>query len=140
MNGSAWLQKIRIVVLGLTCLAAAGCTDAPLQVQTIQVGRAVNPDRTVGEPTTLFKPHDTVYVSVLTSDTGSGTIGVRWLYGTKVVDEPSKKVSYQGASATEFHIQSAGGFPRGDYTVEVLIDGKPAGKRTFKVDDQLPSK
>ena len=119
-------------------MAATACADAPLQVQTIQLGRSINPDRTVATPSTLFKPHDTIYVSVLTTDTGSGTIGVRWLYGTKVVDEPSKQVSYQGASATEFHIQAAGGFPRGDYSVEILIDGKPAGKRTFKVDDQLP--
>ncbi|MEO8678991.1 MAG: hypothetical protein ABI665_08090 [Vicinamibacterales bacterium] len=107
-------------------------------MQTIQVGRAINPDRTVAMSTTLFRPHDTIYVSVLTTDSGSGKIGVRWFYGTKVIDEPIKTVSYQGASATEFHIQSAGGFPRGDYTVEVLVDGQPAGKRTFKVDDQLP--
>lgn len=126
------------MVLGVACLAAVACSGGPLEVETIQVGRSVNPDRSVAAPTTLFRPHDTIYVSVLTTATGSGTISVRWLYGTKVVDEPSKKVSYQGASATEFHIQSAGGFPRGDYTVEVLIDGQPAGKRTFKVDDQLP--
>lgn len=138
MSYPCWSKEIGIVVLGFACLVAAGCADAPLQVQTIQVGRSINPDRSVATPTTLFKPHDTIYVSVLTTDTGSGTIGVRWLYGTKVVDEPTKTVSYQGASATEFHIQSAGGFPRGDYSVEVLVDGKPAGKRTFKVDDQLP--
>jgi hypothetical protein len=137
MSRSPWPKKLATVIIAVVCLAAAGC-DGPLEFDTIQVGRAVNPDRTVATPTTLFRPHDTVYVSVLTTNTGSGTIGVRWLYGAKVIDEPSKKVSYQGASATEFHIQSAGGFPRGDYTVEVLIDGTPAGKRTFKVDDQLP--
>lgn len=134
---SALWPKFLAVTLGLACVIAVGCNGGPLQVSTIQLGRAVNPDRTVGTPSTLFKPHETIYVSVLTTDSGSGTVGVRWLYGTKVVDEPSKKVSYQGASATEFHIQAAGGFPRGDYAVEVLIDGKPAGKRTFKVDDEL---
>jgi hypothetical protein len=138
MSCSPWPKKLAIVILALTSLAAAACADAPLEIQTIQVGRSINPDRSVATPTTAFKPHDTIYVSILTTDTGSSTIGVRWVYGTKVIDEPSKKVSYQGASATEFHIQSAGGFPRGDYTVEVLIDGKPAGKRTFKVDDQVP--
>ena len=138
MVGSLCRKQVAIVVFGLMCAAAAGCADPPLQVETIQVGRSLNPDRTVANPIATFKPHDTILVSVLTTDTGSGIIGVRWLYGTKVIDEPTKKVSYQGASATEFHIQSAGGFPRGDYTVEVIVDGQPAGKRTFKVDDQLP--
>jgi hypothetical protein len=32
-------------------------------------------------------------------------------------------------------MQNSGGFPAGDYSVEVFIDGQSVGKRTFKVDD-----
>ena len=54
--------------------------------------------------------------------------------GGRVIDEPKKKVSYQGSAATEFHLQSAGGFPPGDYKVEIFVDGAPAGSRSFRVD------
>jgi hypothetical protein len=127
------------VALAMT-IVAAGCASGPLDVQTIQLGRSVNPDRSVASPSTLFKPHETIYVSVLTADTGKGTIKVRWMYGSRVVDEPQKTVSYKGASATEFHIQSAGGFPAGDYSVEVFVDGTSVGRRAFKVDTDRVSK
>ena len=132
-------QKVRHA-LGAAALAilvawAAGCAPGPLDVQTIQLGRSLNPDHSVGDHATLFKPHDTIYVSILNSGSGAGTIKVRWMYGSRVVDEPEKTVSYQGASATEFHLQGTRGFPAGDYSVEVFVDGVSVGHRAFRVDD-----
>jgi hypothetical protein len=118
------------VVLAFT--AACG-PDAPLRVDTIQLGRSLNPDNSVASHTTQFRPEDTVYVSILTAEAGAGTIGVRWTYGGRVVDEPKKEVAYNGPAATEFHLNSAG-FPLGEYKVEVFLDGQPAGSRTFRVD------
>jgi predicted small lipoprotein YifL len=121
------------VVLMVLSLSACG-SDAPLQVSTIQVGRALSSDNQVGQHTTVFKPDDTIYVSVLTTATGSGTVGVRWMFGERVISEPSKEVSYKGAAATEFHIQNSGGFPEGRYSVEAFLDGASVGKRTFSVE------
>jgi len=91
-------------------LLSAGCrSNEPLKLDTIQVGRALSPDNRIGQITSLFRPDDTIYVSVLTTDTGSGTIGVKWMYGDRLISEPSKEVSYKGAAATEFHIQNSGG-------------------------------
>jgi hypothetical protein len=121
----------------LVCVAgvAAGCGPTePLRVETIQLGRALNPDNSVAGHTTTFKPLDTMYVSVLTPEKGRGTIGVRWTYEGRVVGEPSKDVVYRGAAATEFHIQNSSGFPPGDYSVEVFLDGKSVGKREYRVD------
>lgn len=115
---------------------AYGCADGPLQVANIQVGRAINPDGSVGSPTTLFKRNETIYVSALTGAAGSGTIGIKWMYGDRVIDEPKKEVSFKGPGATEFHLQNSGGFPPGAYSVEVFVDGVSAGRRTFKVDDR----
>ena len=126
--------SVKLCVVGLTLMAAIACTRGPLTVETIQLGRSLNPDNSVATHTTAFKRNDTVYVSVLTTDTGAGTIGARWTYGGRVIDEPKKKVSYQGSAATEFHLQSAGGFPPGDYKVEIFVDGAPAGSRSFRVD------
>jgi len=114
-------------------LAATGCADAPLSLANIQVGRALNPDRSMASITTLFKPNETIYVSVQTAAAGKGTVGVKWMFGTQVIDEPVKQVSYDGPASTEFHLVNSGGFPAGDYSVEIFLDGVSVGQRTFKV-------
>jgi ABC-type oligopeptide transport system substrate-binding subunit len=114
-------------------LAACGPSE-PLRIDTIQLGRSLNPDNSVGNHTTSFKPLDTMYVSILTPDKGKGTLSVRWTYAGRVVSEPAKEVSYKGPAATEFHIQNSSGFPPGEYAVEVFLDGQPAGKRDYRVE------
>jgi hypothetical protein len=114
---------------------AAGCgSGEPLSVTTIQLGRSLNPDNTVGTHTTRFKPDDTIYVAVLTDGSGAAKIGARWMYAGRVVSETTKDVSYKGAAATEFHIQNSGGFPAGEYKVEVLVNGQSIGTREFRVE------
>jgi hypothetical protein len=123
------------VCAGVT--VGAGCrAEAPLQVDTIQVGRALSSDHRIGQHTIVFRPDDTIYVSVLTTDTGSGTVGVKWMFGDRVISEPSKEVSYKGPAATEFHIQNSGGFPEGKYSVEAFLDGRPVGRRAFAVEKE----
>ncbi len=117
----------------LLLVGAAGCSNPPLTLANIQVGRSLNPDRSVASITTLFNPSETVYVSVQTAQAGSGTVGVKWMFGTQVIDEPTKPVSYDGPASTEFHMQNSGAFPAGDYSVEVFLDGQSVGKRGFKV-------
>jgi hypothetical protein len=112
-----------------------GCgPDEPLKADTIQLGRSLNPDNSVAAHTSTFKPNETVYVAVLTSAPGAGTVGVRWIYEGKIIDEPQRQVSYREARATEFHLVNAGGFPPGAYSVEVFIDGAKVGSRNFRVD------
>lgn len=128
------MSRVACLVLLLSAAASAACRpSAPLEVSTIQLGRALSADNRIGSHTTVFRPDDTIYVSVLTTATGSGTIGVRWMYGDRLISDPSKAVSYKGAAATEFHIQNSGGFPEGTYSVEAFVDGRSVGRRTFTV-------
>lgn len=127
-------RVVRVYAVGLLVAAAIACSRGPLRVDTIQLGRSLNPDNSVASHTSTFKHNDTVYVAVLTADKGKGTIVAKWSYGGRVIDEPKKDVSYNGAAATEFHLQSAGGFPPGEYKVEIFVDGAPAGSRSFRVD------
>jgi hypothetical protein len=129
--------KRSALVTVLLAAALTGCgPQQPLRVDTIQLGRSLNPDNSVATHTTSFKPLDTMYVSVLTTDKGRGTIGVRWMYAGRLVSEPSKEVSYKGAAATEFHIQNSSGFPPGEYSVEVFLDHQLVGKRDYQVVQQ----
>ena len=121
------------VVLGAAVAAACGPSE-PLRLTTLQLGRSLNPDNSVGTHTTRFKPDETVYVSILSDDPGYGTITVQWRLNGQVVSEATRDVSYTRAAATEFHLQNSGGFPPGRYRVDVLINGQPAGSREFRVE------
>jgi hypothetical protein len=120
-----------LVIAALT--ASAGCGSG-LRVTGLRLGRGIAADASATGATATFKPNDTVYLSVQTAGVGSGTIGVRWTYGGRVIDEPKKQVSYRDVAYTEFHLQSVRGFPPGEYTVEVFLDGQSAGSRTFHVE------
>ena len=120
--------------LGVLAIVSTIACSGPLQLTNIQIGRSLNQDGSVASITSLFKPSETVYVAVQTG-AGKGVIGVRWKFGTKVVAEPTKSVDYNaGPKSTEFHLQNSGGFPPGDYSVDVLIDGVQVGTRNFKVE------
>ena len=83
----------RCVAVVVVFAWAVGCgPSGPLRVTTIQLGRSLNPDNSVASHATAFKPTDTVYVSVLTAESGSATFRARWTYAGSLVDEPTKTV------------------------------------------------
>ena len=128
------LAKYAQLALLMASVVFAAACSGPLELANIQVGRSLNQDRSIASITTLFKPNETVYVSVQTKAAGKGVIGVKWKYGSQVIDEPTKPVDYNGPASTEFHMQNSGGFPPGDYSVDVFIDGVQVDSRNFKVD------
>ena len=115
------------------CIAACGPSQ-PLRISRLQLGKALNPDNSVAAHTTRFKPDDTIYSAILSDDPGFATVAVRWLLYGQVISEATRDVSYTRAAATEFHLQNSGGFPPGTYHVEILINGKLAETREFKVE------
>ena len=114
------------------CVMLTACSQK-LTVGTIQLGRSLNEDSSVASQTATFAPNETVYVAVLNPDWGDGTIAVKWYFGTQLLSERSKQVSFKGPGATEFNLQTATGFPVGDYSVEVFLDGVSVGRRNFNV-------
>jgi hypothetical protein len=120
------------IVALAACVTLAGCSQ-PLTVSAIQLGRSLNEDSSVASQTSTFAPNETVYVAVLNPARGDGTIDVKWYFGTQLLSERSKPVSFKGPGATEFNLQSASGFPVGDYSVEVSLDGQSVGRRNFNV-------
>ena len=121
----------RLIALAV-CVQLSACSQA-LTVGAIQLGRSLNTDNSVASQTATFKPSETVYVAALNPARGEGTVSVKWYFGSQLLSERSKQVSFKGAGATEFHLQSTAGFPVGDYSVEVLLNGQSAGRRNFNV-------
>jgi hypothetical protein len=102
---------------------------------TISLGKAVGPDKKVTAATESFAKGDTIYASVDTTGSGTATLKATWTYlqggQTAIVNEESQTIS--GPATTEFHISKPGGWPAGDYQVEVFLDGSSIGTKRFKV-------
>ena len=129
------MRRWCLCLLMLASAFTAACKPTnPLTVETIQVGKTLNSDNSVGTIAQRFKPDDTMYASVITSGPGSGTLSVKWSSAGRVISEQSKDVSYRDRAATEFHIDFAGGFRAGPYKVELFLDGKPIGSRDVTVE------
>jgi hypothetical protein len=128
------MDVMRAVCLFLALTAAACGPSEPLNVVAIQTGKSLNTDHSVGRHATSFRPSDTMYVSVLSNGRGAGTITVKWSFAGRLAHEVTKKVSYNDQAATDFRFQAADGFPVGDYTIEVILDGKSIETRRIKVE------
>ncbi len=118
----------------MACSVVACGPSGPLKVTTVQLGRSLNSDNSVGTFGTRFKPDDTIYAAALTDAPGKGTFKVRWTFRGQAINEEEKSVSYRDEAATEFHIHYAGGLPPGEYKVEFQLDGMPVGTREFTVE------
>jgi hypothetical protein len=131
-------KKLLVAALCFSALLlTVGCgPSGPLKVKTIQTGRSLNSDNSVGLLTQRFRPDQSIYVAVLTDGPGKGTLTAKWTYAGRTVSEDTKKVSYRDSAATEFHITNSSGFPPGDYSVEILLDGKPVETRSLKVEKE----
>ena len=114
-------------------------TSAPapsVSVTDLSVGKALGPDKKVQSSVDTFSPKDTIFASVSTDGSApSSVIAVKWTYGAQAqtVKEDTKTINPSGPTVTEFSIQKPGGWPKGDYKVEVTVDGKPGPSKTFKV-------
>ena len=53
---------MKVWAVGLVLMAAIACRRGPLTVDTIQLGRSLNPDSSVASHTTTFTRNETVYV------------------------------------------------------------------------------
>jgi len=108
---------------------------AALKVADIELGRAVDVDKRISDKTDSFKPADTIYVSITTEGSSPGArLAAHWTYQDgQMVNHEEKSIAPTGTAVTEFHIVKPGGWPAGDYKVEVMLDGASAGTKSFSV-------
>jgi hypothetical protein len=106
-----------------------------VKITELTTGKSVGADKKVQTPTDTFAPGDTIFVSVATDGSAPAAIlRAHWTYqGGQVVKEDSRSISPTGPANTEFSIQKPGGWPKGNYTVEVSVDGGTPTTKTFTV-------
>jgi hypothetical protein len=141
-----WLSLCAVLILAIACKKAeppppktAPPPPPPppvasvISVSSVDVGSAIGADKRITAPSSVFKPTDTIYAAVTTSGSAPrATITAKFTFEDgQVVNESSQDVA--GAGVTEFHIAKPDGWPPGRYQVEVLVDGKSAGTKSFEV-------
>jgi hypothetical protein len=111
-------------------------TGVGVRVSHIDMGRSLNADKTINDPTDSFKPNDTIYASIATEGTAATTtLKARWTYQDgQVVNESTQTIAPAGNARTEFHIAKPDGWPTGKYTLEIFVNGSSAATRDFDVE------
>lgn len=139
-------RRVSLLALGCASLViAAACgrkasggesrgSTSTISVTDIDLGRSINPDLTVNDKTTTFKPGDVIYASIGTAGAAPANVGVRWTYNdNQVVDRGDRDIHPTGDTRTEFHISKPDGLPVGHYKLEVTLNGASAGTKEFDV-------
>jgi hypothetical protein len=107
---------------------------AMLAVSSVDLGKAIDAERRVVEGTDDFGTRDTIYASVATTGSGSGTLTADWTFEDgQVVEHSEQSVAASGPAVTEFHIAKSTPWPAGNYKVVIMLDGREVGSKDFEV-------
>jgi hypothetical protein len=114
----------------------AAPTPPPPQpaVTRIELGSSVGADNRVLAARSSFGTKDSIIASVYTENTATGAVlTAKWTFQTgQTVDSTSQTVAASPA-VTQFHIVKKSAWPVGRYTLDVSLDGAPAGSQQFDV-------
>ena len=116
-------------------MAPAPGAPAAFSVIDVDMGRHIDADKKISDKTDDFAPTDTIYASVHTSGSAANqTVLGRWTFQDgQTVDEHSQSISPTGDAYTEFHIVKPSGWPKGKYTLHVLVNGAEARTKDVTV-------
>jgi hypothetical protein len=115
--------------------ASGAVASTPVSVTDVKLGRGLGADKRLTDQTDKFRPADVIYAVVETQGTAPNTaLQARWTYQDgQVVNEASRNISAAGEDVTEFHISKPSGWPKGKYTVQILLTGASVESKEFEV-------
>jgi hypothetical protein len=115
--------------------AAPPPAPVAFRVVSVDLGKAIGPDKRVTTPATTFGVRDTIYAVVSTEGASPGAnLVARWTFGAGLlVKEDTLRITPTGPTSTEFHIAKARPWPAGKYQVEIKVDGAVAGSKEFEI-------
>lgn len=132
LTASGCAKKDKAATVETTSGAVA---STPVSVTDMKLGRGLGADKRLTDETDKFRPADVIYAVVETQGAGPNTaLQARWTYQDgQVVNEASRNISAAGEDVTEFHISKPSGWPKGKYTVQILLNGAPVKSKEFEV-------
>ena len=135
-------KGIRLAGWALLLVAVGACGSkakvsgtATNSVKVIELGRGLNADRTVRDPTDTFQRTDTIYASVETETLGGAKLIARWTFEDgQTVDSTTQAIPSSGGSIrSEFHVWKPDGWPIGKYHLQITLDSTVSGVKEFTV-------
>jgi hypothetical protein len=115
---------------------AADVKPAP-SVTEITLGTAIGMDKKVTAPATTFAKSDQVYAAVELTGSGSASVAAKWSRNNdgkfSAVSEAREEVTANGSAVSTFNAGTGESLTPGSYQVEVFLNGKSAGTRSFTV-------
>lgn len=144
------------ILVAAAALALAACQSTPNEVQLadegmrdgvaardgvtasvggVTIGKSVNQDHTIKDPTRTFGAKDTVYASVkVTGQANSGLVRALWLDpdGQPLQNE-FRLVTPSRNEVVEFKAAKPDGLKAGEYHLEIYLDDRRAGSQEFAV-------
>lgn len=118
--------------------AAPDVVNVPVSVKLITLSNKIDAaTKQAAAPMSTFAPGDTIYAVVETIGSGKTSMKALWTYHkgdqSAQVDETVLEITPTGPASTEFHISKPGGWPLGDYQLEIFLNGVSAGTQKFSV-------
>ena len=118
--------------------AAPDVINVPVSVKQVTLSNKIDEaTKQAAMAMNSFAANDTIYAVVDTIGSGKTAIKALWTYHkgdkTAQVNETVQEIEAAGPASTEFHISKPGGWPVGDYQVEVFVNGTSASVQKFAV-------
>jgi predicted small lipoprotein YifL len=116
---------------------ASDLVNVPVSVKQVVLANQIGADKKAVAPTTSFASSDTIYAVVETIGSGNASVKAVWTFHkgdkTAQVNETTQDLKLAGPTTSECHISKPGGWPAGDYQVEVFLNGTSASSQKFTV-------
>lgn len=122
--------------------ATTGGTPAQtpaVSIADVEVGRRINSAHQIEMVTDTFAPGDTLWASVKTENTPSGTrILARWVFtegdAEQIISEETHTTAQSGTGYTSFYAYNPSTWPPGTYELRVGLDGEVKKTKEFRVE------
>ncbi len=127
---------VAVIVIGAAVLLAGQPTTPSITRLQATMARALDEDFHPVEPTGVFLPRDTFYLSVRVDGAAApGVVTARWLYRDAVITVQNQSLGSEVAVyVLGFELRRTdAAWPEGDYSVELLLNGQSAGEVYFTV-------
>lgn len=111
-------------------------SNVALAVREVRIGNKVDANKRVTDETDDFEPRDTIWASVYTNGTTpNATLSAVWRFQDgQLVDSTALNIAPTGDATTEFYVAKPDPWPKGKYTLTVLLNGVEARRKEFEID------
>lgn len=130
----ACTKKDEAPAVDTTTLVPPPSTPVVLKVDGVETGKGVNADKTIKDDAHDFGVRDTIWVSVKTAGVGTGKLAAKLTFKDgQAAGESSQDIAPNGDTNHEFHFAKKTAWPKGDYKVDITLDGVSAGTKDLTV-------